>query len=145
MDYGLLAPKLLAGQLAAAEAARRPDGSAVHSLGGLRFQRVWLQGMLVPSGRADGALLLDDGSGLVALAMAGSARAGLRVGMYVLVLGALFPSIEVGGDGGGRGGNAVPLVKVHKLVDLSATPDREAIWALEVIEAHQLFYQALRL
>eukprot|EP00850_Spirogloea_muscicola_P019010 SM000181S03535 [mRNA] locus=s181:4742:5170:- [translate_table: standard] len=142
MDYGLLAPKLLAGQLAAAEAARRPDGSAVHSLGGLRFQRVWLQGMLVPSGRADGALLLDDGSGLVALAMAGSARAGLCVGMYVLVLGALFPSVDVGGDGGG---DAVPLVKVHKLVDLSATPDREAIWALEVIEAHQLFYQALRL
>eukprot|EP00850_Spirogloea_muscicola_P023387 SM000353S13163 [mRNA] locus=s353:86525:86953:+ [translate_table: standard] len=141
MDYGLLAPKLLAGQLAAAEAARRPDGSAVHSLGGLRFQRVWLQGMLVPSGQADGALLLDDGSGLVALAMAGSARAGLRVGMYVLVLGALFPSIDIGGDGSG---DAVPLVKVHKLVDLSATPDREAIWALEVIEAHQLFYQALR-
>ncbi|KAK6926675.1 RecQ-mediated genome instability protein 2 [Dillenia turbinata] len=29
---------------------------------------------------------------------------------------------------------------VHKMVDLSAFPDREAMWYLEVIEAHQLFY-----
>ncbi|KAJ0982362.1 hypothetical protein J5N97_010617 [Dioscorea zingiberensis] len=35
---------------------------------------------------------------------------------------------------------ALPLIKVHKIVDLSAYPDREAMWQLEVIEANKLFY-----
>lgn len=30
--------------------------------------------------------------------------------------------------------------QVHKIVDLSAFPDREAMWYLEVIEAYKLFY-----
>lgn len=30
--------------------------------------------------------------------------------------------------------------QVHKIVDLSSCPDREAMWHLEVIEAYKLFY-----
>nr|GEV45263.1 RecQ-mediated genome instability protein 2 [Tanacetum cinerariifolium] len=32
--------------------------------------------------------------------------------------------------------------KVHKIVDLSAFPHREAMWYLEVLEAYMLFYQS---
>ncbi|KAF4390269.1 hypothetical protein F8388_019924 [Cannabis sativa] len=32
---------------------------------------------------------------------------------------------------------------VHKMVDLSAFPDREAMWYLEVMEAYKLFYETL--
>ncbi|KAG6486019.1 hypothetical protein ZIOFF_054589 [Zingiber officinale] len=32
------------------------------------------------------------------------------------------------------------ILQVHKIVDLSEQPDREAMWNLEVIEAHKLFY-----
>ena len=35
------------------------------------------------------------------------------------------------------------IIKVHKSVDLSSFPDREAMWYLEVIEAYKLFYQSL--
>lgn len=35
------------------------------------------------------------------------------------------------------------LWQVHKIVDLSSSPDREAMWYLEVIEAYKLFYQPL--
>lgn len=33
--------------------------------------------------------------------------------------------------------------QVHKIVDLSAFPDRESMWYLEVMEAFKLFYQTL--
>ena len=33
--------------------------------------------------------------------------------------------------------------QIHKMVDLSASPDREAMWYLEVLEAYKLFYQRL--
>jgi hypothetical protein len=33
------------------------------------------------------------------------------------------------------------LAQVHKIVDLSFYSNREALWHLEVIEAHQLFYR----
>lgn len=33
--------------------------------------------------------------------------------------------------------------QVHKIVDLSAFPDREAMWYLEVMEAYKLFYEPL--
>lgn len=29
------------------------------------------------------------------------------------------------------------------MVDLSASPDREAMWYLEVLEAHKMFYRPL--
>lgn len=35
------------------------------------------------------------------------------------------------------------LYQVHKIVDLSAIPDREAMWYLEVMEAYKLFYGPL--
>lgn len=39
--------------------------------------------------------------------------------------------------------DGTPMIKVHKIVDLSAHPDREAMWYLEVIEAYRMFYQVL--
>lgn len=33
--------------------------------------------------------------------------------------------------------------QVHKIVDLSEFPDREAMWYLEVMEAYKLFYESL--
>ncbi|BBN67779.1 hypothetical protein Prudu_181S000700 [Prunus dulcis] len=35
------------------------------------------------------------------------------------------------------------MIQVHKMVDLSASPDREAMWYLEVLEAYKMFYQPL--
>lgn len=37
----------------------------------------------------------------------------------------------------------LPMIKVHKIVDLSPFPDREAMWYLEVLEAYKLFYKPL--
>ncbi|KAJ6852512.1 uncharacterized protein M6B38_256065 [Iris pallida] len=51
--------------------------------------------------------------------------------MYVMVVGMFVPPPAAG---------SFPLVKVHKIVDLSSSPDREAMWHLEVIEAYKLFY-----
>ncbi|KAI3990387.1 hypothetical protein MKX01_021322 [Papaver californicum] len=33
-----------------------------------------------------------------------------------------------------------PLIRVHKMVDLSGSPDRGSMWYLEVNEAYKLFY-----
>ncbi|XP_057955741.1 uncharacterized protein LOC131149368 isoform X2 [Malania oleifera] len=52
--------------------------------------------------------------------------------MYVMVVGACFVST-----------GEPPMIKVHKMVDLSPFPDREAMWYLEVMEAYKLFYQPL--
>ncbi|MBA0700181.1 hypothetical protein Goari_001748 [Gossypium aridum] len=52
--------------------------------------------------------------------------------MYVMVVGGYFVRT---GD--------IPVIKVHKIVDLSPFPDREAMWYLEVLEAYKLFYQPL--
>ncbi|XP_073046177.1 phosphomevalonate kinase, peroxisomal-like [Primulina eburnea] len=38
---------------------------------------------------------------------------------------------------------AIAAAHVHKLVDLSAFPDRESMWYLEVMEAFELFYQPM--
>ena len=37
----------------------------------------------------------------------------------------------------------VLIFQVHKIVDLSAFPNREAMWYLEVMEAYELFYEPL--
>lgn len=39
--------------------------------------------------------------------------------------------------------NSVFAFQVHKAVDLSAFPDREVMWYLEVLEAYKLFYQPI--
>ncbi|KAG5248064.1 RecQ-mediated genome instability protein [Salix suchowensis] len=91
-----------------------------------------LCGILV-SNDGEGRLLLDDGTGVIELCLSADFR--LRhwdLGIYVMVIGGYFV----------RPGET-PMVKVHKMVDLSAYPDREAMWYLEVMEAYKLFYQPL--
>ncbi|KAG6778106.1 hypothetical protein POTOM_017956 [Populus tomentosa] len=129
MDYSLAALKLLCVQLK--DASETPSQNAL-TLGGILFQRAWLQGILV-SNDGDGRLLLDDGSGVIELCLSPDFR--LRhwdSGMYVMVVGGYFVCH-----------GETPMIKVHKMVDLSAFPDREAMWYLEVMEAYKLFYQPL--
>ncbi|XP_028777123.1 recQ-mediated genome instability protein 2-like [Neltuma alba] len=131
MDYSLAALKLLCAQLKDAREVPSRNGFI---LGGILFQRAWLQGVLVsaPDGDA-GPLILDDGSGLIELSLSGDFRLQpWRVGMYVMVVGGYLA----------RTGEP-PMIKVHKMVDLSSFPDREAMWYLEVLEAYKLFYQPL--
>ncbi|KAG5515662.1 hypothetical protein RHGRI_036638 [Rhododendron griersonianum] len=127
MDYRLAAPKLLCAQL---KHARQTPSQSSMSLGGILFQRAWLQGILV-STASDGGFILDDGTGLVELSLSGdSFNRQWKTGMYVMVVGGFFVRT---GD--------ISMIKVHKMVDLSPFPDREAMWYLEVMEAYKLFYQ----
>ncbi|OMO65547.1 Nucleic acid-binding protein [Corchorus olitorius] len=129
MDYSLAALKLLCGQL---KDARQTPSQNSFTIGGILFQRVWLQGILVTNDDDD-RLLLDDGTGLVELSLTGDFRQRQwKKGMYVMVVGGFF--IRTGD---------LPVIKVHKIVDLSQFPDREAMWYLEVLEAYKLFYQPL--
>ncbi|OIW08523.1 hypothetical protein TanjilG_03199 [Lupinus angustifolius] len=131
MDYSLAALKLLCLQL---KHVREVASQNSFTLGGILFQRVWLQGVLVSSSDGDDVpLLLDDGTGLIQLYLSGDFRhRHWKLGMYVMVVGGYV--IRTGEP---------PMLKVHKIVDLSSSPDREAMWYLEVIEAYKLFYQPL--
>ncbi|XP_014493539.1 recQ-mediated genome instability protein 2 [Vigna radiata var. radiata] len=129
MDYSLAALKLLCSQLK--QAGEVPSQNS-YTLGGLLFQRAWLQGVLV-SVSDTGSLLLDDGTGLIELSLTGEFRhRSWQLGMYVMVVGGYVA----------RAGE-LPMIKIHKIVDLSSSPDREAMWYLEVIEAYKMFYQPL--
>ncbi|PKI78783.1 uncharacterized protein LOC116212342 [Punica granatum] len=129
MDYSLAALKMLSFQLTAAK--QTPSQNAL-TLGGILFQRAWLQGVLV-SVIDENRLILDDGTGTIELSLSGEFRLrGWRAGMYVMVVGGYI--IRAG---------ELPMIKVHKMVDLSAFPDREAMWYLEVLEAYRLFYRPL--
>uniref|UniRef100_A0A2P2NKT5 Uncharacterized protein LOC105111982 isoform X1 n=1 Tax=Rhizophora mucronata TaxID=61149 RepID=A0A2P2NKT5_RHIMU len=129
MDYSLAALKLLCVQLK--DVRETPSQNAL-TLGGILFQRAWLQGVLV-SNDGDGRLLLDDGSGVIQLCLYGEFRLlQWDIGMYVMVVGGYFERKDEN-----------PMIKVHKIVDLSPFPDREAMWYLEVMEAYKLFYQPL--
>ncbi|KAI4367519.1 hypothetical protein MLD38_023249 [Melastoma candidum] len=133
MDYSLAALKVMIFQLREADPANASPNSHSLSLGGILFQRAWLQGVLV-SVLGDDRLILDDGTGVVELSLSGEFRLrDWRVGMYVMVVGGCFV----------RPDEDCPLIKVHKMVDLSAFPDREAMWYLEVIEAYRLFYKRI--
>ncbi|KAG9444651.1 hypothetical protein H6P81_015991 [Aristolochia fimbriata] len=128
MDYSLAALKLLCLQLRSAHETPSSSPRSL-TLNGIVFQRAWLQGVLV-SASDKNRFLLDDGSDVVELSLSNDFK--LReweVGTYVMVVGACLvrPADP-------------PLIKVHKIVDLSPFPDREAMWHLEVIEAHKLFY-----
>ncbi|XP_057456034.1 uncharacterized protein LOC130747196 [Lotus japonicus] len=131
MDYSLAALKLLCCQLKHAREVPSQNG---FTLGGILFQRAWLQGILVSSSDADGGrLLLDDGTGVIELSLSsGFSLRQWKVGMYVMVVGGYVA----------RAGES-PMIKIHKIVDLSSSPDREAMWYLEVVEAYKLFYQPL--
>ncbi|XP_020870333.1 uncharacterized protein LOC9328518 isoform X2 [Arabidopsis lyrata subsp. lyrata] len=67
MDYSLAAVKMLCSQLRDAKPTPSQNATA---LGGVLFQRAWLQGVLVPiSGGGDNHMVLDDGTGLVELGL----------------------------------------------------------------------------
>ncbi|KAK8942647.1 hypothetical protein KSP39_PZI009250 [Platanthera zijinensis] len=127
MDFSLAAMKLFCVQLKdARQISVSPPSLVLH---GIRFQRAWCQGVLISSPNEE-LLLLDDGSGVVELSVqAESKPQKLKSGMYVMVVG-----FYIAGD--------PPQIKVHKIVDLSASPDRESLWHLEVIEAYKLFYSS---
>ncbi|EOY33612.1 Uncharacterized protein TCM_041541 [Theobroma cacao] len=87
MDYSLAALKLLCGQLK--DARETPSQNAL-TLGGILFQRAWLQGILI-SNDDDDRLLLDDGTGIVELSLSGDFRQRQwKKGMYVMVVGGYF-------------------------------------------------------
>ncbi|KAB1227343.1 hypothetical protein CJ030_MR1G022085 [Morella rubra] len=143
MDYSLAALKLLCFQLK--DAKETPSQNA-STLGGILFQRAWLQtgaklvsqGVLVSASEESddvGApLLLDDGTGIVQLSLSSRdfRTRPWKIGMYVMVVGGYSA----------RAGEP-PMIVVHKIVDLSPFPDREAMWYLEVMEAYKLFYRPL--
>uniref|UniRef100_A0A8R7PZ53 Uncharacterized protein n=1 Tax=Triticum urartu TaxID=4572 RepID=A0A8R7PZ53_TRIUA len=66
MDYSLAALKLLASQLAGSTTApSSEDSSPAQMLFGIRFQRAWIQGVIVRvdySTGDNGSLFVDDGS-----------------------------------------------------------------------------------
>ncbi|XP_059430860.1 uncharacterized protein LOC132164373 [Corylus avellana] len=135
MDYSLAALKLLCAQL---KDATETTSQNAMTLGGILFQRAWLQGVLIsaPDKNDDieAPLLLDDGTGVVKLSLS-SADFRLRpwkTGMYVMVIGGYSVGVV-----------EPPIIKVHKIVDLSEIPNREAMWYLEVMEAYKLFYGPL--
>ncbi|KAL3518474.1 hypothetical protein ACH5RR_021063 [Cinchona calisaya] len=138
MDYSLAALKLLCSHLKKVDQVAS-DSQSSFSLGGILFQRAWVQGILVSvlsssstTTSETGCFLLDDGTGIIELHLSGDFRNRLwETGMYVMVVGGYFVRT---GD--------LPMIKVHKIVDLSAFPDREAMWYLEVMEAFKLFYQS---
>ncbi|KAG0548140.1 hypothetical protein BDA96_01G141000 [Sorghum bicolor] len=137
MDYTLAALKIFSSQLADCTEAPSSEGSsAAQMLNGIRFQRAWIQGVILSadySEAGDGRLLLDDGSCIVDLfVLPREAEGGYwRPGMYVMVIG---PYIAA------ESNDNYPAIKVHKIVDLSSQPDREAMWYMEVAEAYNLFY-----
>ncbi|XP_010242938.1 PREDICTED: uncharacterized protein LOC104587154 [Nelumbo nucifera] len=128
MDYSLAALKLLCGQLKDAQPTSSPSAMTI---GGILFQRAWLQGVLV-SGSEEGRFVLDDGSGIIELSLSNDFRPPeWKTGMYIMVVG--FVVLRAG---------ELPMMKVHKIVDLSPFPNREAMWHLEVIEAYKMFYES---
>lgn len=135
MDYDLAALKVFCSQLNNAKATTTQQSHPAFTLSGILFQRVWLQGILVSTPNIDpsGRFLLDDGTGIIELQLLGDfLRLSWQKGMYVMVVGGYF--VQKGG---------LPLIKVHKIVDLSPFPDRESMWYLEVVEVFKLFYQPL--
>ncbi|VFQ82773.1 unnamed protein product [Cuscuta campestris] len=138
MDYNLAALKLLCSHLNTATETKTSHSQTAFSLCGILFQRAWIQGVLVstPSTSDDdaGRFLLDDGTGVIQLVLSSEylQHDAWKLGMYVMVVG----GYSVRKDG-------TPFIKVHKIVDLSPVPDREAMWYLEVVEAFKLFYQPL--
>ncbi|KAF3455129.1 hypothetical protein FNV43_RR05577 [Rhamnella rubrinervis] len=130
MDYSLAALKLMCSHL---KYARETPSQNALTLGGILFQRAWLQGVLVWVSPDGDRLLLDDATGVIELQLSADFRLrSWNIGMYVMVVGGyIFRTGES------------PMIKVHKIVDLSPFPDREAMWYLEVIEAYKLFYEPL--
>ncbi|KAL8151142.1 hypothetical protein V2J09_020950 [Rumex salicifolius] len=134
MDYSMGVAKMMCKQLKETEQPPRElTQSTVYAFGAIGFQRVWVQGIIVKSYPDDDSrFLLDDGSAVIELKIKlDTQKRHLDPGKYVMVVGAYtFREDE-------------PIITVHKLVDLSMYPDREAMWYLEVIEACKMFYLPL--
>jgi len=137
MDYTLAALKIFGSQLAGSTEAPSSEGSSPSQmLFGIRFQRAWMQGVLLSANyneSGEGRLVLDDGSCVAELFVLPKEAEGRRwlAGMYVMVIGAYIAE---------QSKDNYPAIKVHKMVDLSDLPDREAMWYMEVAEAYNLFY-----
>ncbi|XP_024540864.1 uncharacterized protein LOC9649596 isoform X3 [Selaginella moellendorffii] len=121
MDYSLAAPKLLVSDLARASTGASAARSPITTIGALRFQRVWIQGVIVDW--RGNSLALDDGSAIVELHFpdAEDKRSSKPAGAY---------------------NPAEKKITVHKLVDLSSSPNAESFWSFEVIEAYHMFYKS---
>nr|BAF36361.1 hypothetical protein [Ipomoea trifida] len=115
MDYSLGALKILCSHLTTATEATSHSQPAF-SLGGILFQRAWLQGVLVskPSPSNDaGRFLLDDGTGVIELKLSGDylQNDAWELGMYVMVVGGYAVRkngtsfIKCGSSGGGSSGS----------------------------------------
>lgn len=68
MDYSLAALKVMCGHL---RKAKETTSQNAFTLGGVLFQRAWLQGVLVASDDDQGRFLLDDGTGVIHLSLSG--------------------------------------------------------------------------
>ncbi|XP_056861123.1 uncharacterized protein LOC108811336 isoform X2 [Raphanus sativus] len=86
MDYSLAAVKMLLSQLRDAKPTPSQNATA---LGGVLFQRAWLQGILVSDTIISGGrMVLDDGTGLVELGLSSDfALRQWKSGMYLMVVG----------------------------------------------------------
>ncbi|XP_059429022.1 uncharacterized protein LOC132162815 [Corylus avellana] len=132
MDYILVVLKMLCAQLK--DATKMVPQNAM-TLDGILFQRTWFQGVLVlapnENNSVEALLLLDDRISVVKLSL-NSADFHLcpwKTGMCVMVIG-----------GYSVGAVQPRMIKVHKIVDLSAISDGEAMSYREVMEAYKLFY-----
>ncbi|KAH9623402.1 hypothetical protein KSS87_000215 [Heliosperma pusillum] len=146
MDFNLAALKLMVAQLKEAIPHHTPPSSFTLGSGGVLFQRAWLQGLLISidnnndnDNDKDNAttslprFLLDDGTGIIELVPINNqfSQINWQLGMYVMVVGCYVNRSDE---------HELPFIRIHKIVDLSAFPDREAMWYLEVIEAYRMFY-----
>ena len=68
MDYSLAAVKVMCGQL---RKAKETTSQNAFTLGGVLFQRAWLQGVLVSDDTQGGPFLLDDGTAVIHLSLSG--------------------------------------------------------------------------
>ncbi|XP_044354697.1 uncharacterized protein [Triticum aestivum] len=149
MDYSLAALKLLASQLEGSTSFEGSSPAQMLLVPSYSISRKWVicpafaltarcgrQGGVVRADCTigDARLFVDDGASSVTELMLRpeDAKGPWRPGMYGLIIGAYIADWE-----------SLPMVKVHKIVDLSAQPDREAMWYMEVAEAYNFFNKAV--
>mmetsp|Transcript_20038 Transcript_20038/g.32878 ORF Transcript_20038/g.32878 Transcript_20038/m.32878 type:complete len:144 (+) Transcript_20038:66-497(+) len=127
LDMRLPACKFFVFQL---EALLRSQSETPFRFGKKQFQRVWIQGVIDIDGK--GSSWVDDGTGRANLNMKKVQTVNptqIVSGMYAVFVGNIRRNTD----------NSV-ILAVHQWVDLSADPDREALWMLDVIETQQKFY-----
>ncbi|XP_051120726.1 uncharacterized protein LOC127244297 isoform X2 [Andrographis paniculata] len=122
MDYNLAALKLLAVHL---RSARRAPSQNAYALGGILFQRAWLQGVLVSTPSADGdesgRFILDDGTATIELSLTSDfRRQRWEAGMYLMVVG--FYSDREGDLPVIKIGNRCGILKSWKPSNFSTNP-----------------------